>query len=53
VEEVPPKRRRRGLRITPLSSASVILLLGAVAAGSSIYIDDIVGAFPVFRRSST
>jgi hypothetical protein len=36
VEGVPPKRRRRGLRITLLSLASVIVLLGAAAAGAFI-----------------
>src|ERR1700733_9062191 len=45
-EGVPAKRRRRGLRITLLSLASVIVLLGAVAVGSFIYVNDIVGSIP-------
>jgi LCP family protein required for cell wall assembly len=43
---VPAKRRRRGLRITLLSLASVIVLLGAVAAGSFAYINHEVGSIP-------
>jgi LCP family protein required for cell wall assembly len=45
-EGIPPKRRRRGLRITLLSLASVIVLLGAVAAGSFAYINHVVGSIP-------
>ena len=37
--EAQPKRRRRGLRITLLSLASVIVLLGAVVAGVFVYIN--------------
>jgi hypothetical protein len=37
-EGVPPGRRR-GLRIALLSLASVIVLLGAVAAGSFLYVN--------------
>jgi polyisoprenyl-teichoic acid--peptidoglycan teichoic acid transferase len=44
--EVPPKRRRRGLRITLLSLASVIVLLGAVAAGLFLYINNELGSIP-------
>jgi LCP family protein required for cell wall assembly len=44
--EVPPKRRRRGLRITLLSLASVIVLLGAAAAGIFVYINNEVGSIP-------
>jgi LCP family protein required for cell wall assembly len=44
--EVPPKRRRRGLRIALLSLASVIVLVGAVAAGSFIYVNHVVGSIP-------
>jgi LCP family protein required for cell wall assembly len=44
--EVPPKRRRRGLRITLLSLASVIVLLGAVAAGLFVYINHELGSIP-------
>jgi len=43
---VPAKRRRRGLRITLLSLASVIVLLGAVVAGSFAYINHVVGSIP-------
>jgi LCP family protein required for cell wall assembly len=43
---VPAKRRRRGLRITLLSLASVIVLIGAVAAGSFAYINHVVGSIP-------
>jgi LCP family protein required for cell wall assembly len=46
MEGVPPKRRRRGLRITLLSLASVIVLLGAVAAGAFAYINHVVGSIP-------
>ena len=45
-EGVPIKRRRRGLRITLLSLASVIVLLGAVVVGLFIYVNDIVGRIP-------
>jgi LCP family protein required for cell wall assembly len=44
--EVPPKRRRRGLRITLLSLASVIVLLGVAAAGLFLYVNDVVGSIP-------
>jgi LCP family protein required for cell wall assembly len=44
--EVPPKRRRRGLRITLLSLASVIVLLGVAAAGLFLYVNNIVGSIP-------
>jgi LCP family protein required for cell wall assembly len=43
---VPAKRRRRGLRITLLSLASVIVLIGAVAAGSFAYFNHVVGSIP-------
>jgi LCP family protein required for cell wall assembly len=42
--EVPLKRRRRGLRITLLSLASVIVLLGAVVAGIFVYINHELGS---------
>jgi LCP family protein required for cell wall assembly len=45
-DEVPSKRRRRGLRITLLSLASVIVLLGAVAAGTFAYVNHVVGSIP-------
>ena len=38
-EEVPANRRRRGLRITLLSLASAIVLLGAAAVGTFIYVN--------------
>jgi LCP family protein required for cell wall assembly len=44
--EVPPKRRRRGLRITLLSLASAIVLLGVAAAGLFLYVNDMVGSIP-------
>jgi LCP family protein required for cell wall assembly len=44
--EVPPKRRRRGLRITLLSLASVIVLLGVAAAGLFLYINHELGSIP-------
>jgi len=43
---VPPKRRRRSLRVTLLSLASVIVLLGAAAAGTFAYINHVVGSIP-------
>jgi LCP family protein required for cell wall assembly len=43
---VPPKRRRRGLRITLVSLASVIVLLGAAAAGIFVYVNNEVGSIP-------
>ena len=45
-DETPPKRRRRGLRITLLSLASVIVLLGAVAVGIFIYVNNELGSIP-------
>ena len=45
-DEVPPKRRRRGLRITLLSLASVIVLLGATAVGTFIYVNNELGSIP-------
>jgi LCP family protein required for cell wall assembly len=45
-KEVPPKRRRRGLRITLVSLASVIVLLGAAVAGTFIYVNHVVGSIP-------
>ena len=39
-----PRRRRRGLRITLLSLASVIVLIGAVVAGSFAYVNHEVGS---------
>jgi LCP family protein required for cell wall assembly len=45
-EEVPARRRRRGLRITLLSLASVIVLLGAAAAGLFVYINHELGSIP-------
>jgi LCP family protein required for cell wall assembly len=45
-EGVPPRRRRRGLRITLLSLASVIVLLGAVVAGIFVYINHELGSIP-------
>jgi LCP family protein required for cell wall assembly len=42
--EFPPKRRRRGLRITLLSLASVIVLLGVAAAGLFLYINHELGS---------
>ena len=45
-KEVRPKRRRRGLRITLVSLASVIVLLGAAAAGTFIYVNHVVGSIP-------
>jgi LCP family protein required for cell wall assembly len=45
-EGVPPKRRRRGLRITLLSLASVIVLLGAVVAGIFVYVNHELGSIP-------
>jgi LCP family protein required for cell wall assembly len=44
--EFPPKRRRRGLRITLVSLAAVIVLLGAAAAGTFVYVNNIVGSIP-------
>ena len=44
--EVPPKRRRRGLRITLLSLASLVVLLGATALGAFIYVDHELGSIP-------
>ena len=44
--EIPPKRRRRGLRITLLSLASVIVLLGATAVGTFIYVNNELGSIP-------
>jgi LCP family protein required for cell wall assembly len=41
-----PGRRRRGLRITLLSLASVTVLLGAMAAGAFIYVNHEVGSIP-------
>jgi LCP family protein required for cell wall assembly len=41
---VPAKRRRRGLRITLLSLASLIVLIGAVAAGSFAYLNHVAGS---------
>jgi LCP family protein required for cell wall assembly len=46
VEEVPVKRRRRGLRITLVSLASAIVLLGAVAVGLFIYVNNELGSIP-------
>lgn len=43
---VPPRRRRRGLRIALVSLASVIVLLGAVAAGAFAYVNHVVGSIP-------
>jgi LCP family protein required for cell wall assembly len=45
-EVVPAKRRRRGLRITLLSLASVIVLLGVAAAGLFLYINHELGSIP-------
>ena len=42
--EAQPKRRQRGLRITLLSLASVIVLLGAVVAGVFVYINHELGS---------
>jgi LCP family protein required for cell wall assembly len=44
--EIPPKRRRRGLRITLLSLASVVVLLGATAVGAFIYVNHELGSIP-------
>jgi LCP family protein required for cell wall assembly len=44
--EVTSKRRRRGLRITLLSLASVVVLLGAAAAGLFVYVNDELGSIP-------
>jgi anionic cell wall polymer biosynthesis LytR-Cps2A-Psr (LCP) family protein len=44
--EIPPKRRRRGLRITLLSLASVIVLLGAAVVGAFIYVNNELGSIP-------
>src|ERR1700678_2282151 len=44
--ETPHKRRRRGLRITLLSLASVVVLLGAVAVGLFIYVNNELGSIP-------
>jgi LCP family protein required for cell wall assembly len=44
--EIPLKRRRRGLRITLVSLASIIVLLGAVAVGVFIYVNNEVGSIP-------
>ena len=41
-----PGRRRRGLRITLVSLASVTVLLGAAAAGTYIYVNHEVGGIP-------
>jgi LCP family protein required for cell wall assembly len=41
---VPPKRRRRGLRITLLSLATVIVLLGVAAAGLFLYVNHELGS---------
>lgn len=41
-----PIRRKRGLRIVLLSFASVIVLLGAVAAGGFAYLNHVVGSIP-------
>jgi LCP family protein required for cell wall assembly len=43
---VPPRRRRRGLRITLMSLASVIVLLGVAAVGTFIYVNHEVGSIP-------
>jgi LCP family protein required for cell wall assembly len=45
-EGIPPKRRRRGLRIALLSLASAIVLLGAAAVGTFIYVNHEVGSIP-------
>jgi LCP family protein required for cell wall assembly len=42
--EVAPRRRRRGLRITLLSLASVIVLLGVAAAGLFLYVNHELGS---------
>jgi LCP family protein required for cell wall assembly len=44
--EVPPKQHRRGLRITLVSLASVIVLLGAAAVGTFIYVNNELGSIP-------
>jgi LCP family protein required for cell wall assembly len=44
--EIPARRRRRGLRITLLSLASVIVLLGVAAAGLFVYVDHELGSIP-------
>jgi len=43
---VPPRRRRRGLRIALLSLASVTVLLGALAASAFVYVNHVVGSIP-------
>ena len=45
-EGVPPKRRRRGLRIILLSLASVVVQLGAAAVGIFVYVNHEVGSIP-------
>jgi LCP family protein required for cell wall assembly len=42
--DAPPKRRRRGLRITLLSLASVIVLLGVAAASLFLYVNHELGS---------
>jgi LCP family protein required for cell wall assembly len=44
--EVPPRRRRRGLRITLLLLASLIVLLGAVVVGVFVYVNHELGSIP-------
>ena len=45
-EEVPAKRRRRGLRITLVSLASVIVLIGVAVVGIFLYINNELGSIP-------
>jgi LCP family protein required for cell wall assembly len=46
VEGIPTKRHRRGLRITLVSLASVIVLLGVAVAGIFLYINNELGSIP-------
>jgi LCP family protein required for cell wall assembly len=48
-----PIRRRRRLRIALLSSASVIVLLGAIVAGGFAYLNHVVGSIPRIPVSFT
>jgi LCP family protein required for cell wall assembly len=43
-EERPIRRRRRGLRIALLSLTSLVVLVGAVAAGGYVYVNHMAGS---------
>jgi len=52
-EPVRPIRRKRGLRLTLLSAASAIVLLGGAAAASFAYVNHEVGSIPRIPVSFT